>query len=106
MLPNGNGDMNKKNKLQIFFKSELVQRYARTICELAKECWALGISDSSGFSISQVVPDTNIVIVDKSGTGFRRNKITENDLLLIDLASPPYTRHRCSVKLGARSAVS
>src|SRR3989338_4428419 len=68
-----------------YFKSEEVQKHASVICELARECWERSISDSTGFSISQTIPDTNIVIVDKSGTGFRRNKITSEDLLLIDI---------------------
>lgn len=63
----------------------MVQKYANMICELAEECWRLGLSDSTGFSISQIIPDTDIVITDKSGTGFRRNKITPKDLILIDL---------------------
>lgn len=62
------------------FDSKPVQKIAQIICELAEECWKLGISDSTGFSISHVIPNTNIVIVDKSGTGFRRNKIKNNDL--------------------------
>ncbi len=66
------------------FKSREVQNYAHTICGLAAECWERGLSDSTGFSISQVIPDTNIVLTDKSGTGFRRNKITPDDLILID----------------------
>lgn len=66
-----------------YFQSEEVQKYARTMCDLAYECWDLGISDSTGFSISQVLPETDLVLVDKSGTGFRRNKIEESDLLLI-----------------------
>lgn len=68
-----------------YFESEEVQYYARAMCEIAKECWERGLSDSTGFSISQVLPETNLVLVDKSGTGFRRNKITPEDLLLIDL---------------------
>ena len=67
------------------FESRVVQSYARTICEIAQECWTLQLSDSTGFSISQVIPDTDIVLVDKSGTGFRRNKITPEDLLLINM---------------------
>jgi ribulose-5-phosphate 4-epimerase/fuculose-1-phosphate aldolase len=67
------------------FYSEQVQQIAKTICELAQECWELGLSDSTGFSISQIIPDTSIVITDKSGTGFRRNKISLEDLILIDL---------------------
>lgn len=67
-----------------YFDSEEVQKHARIICELARECWELGISDSTGFSISQVIPGTEFVLVDKSGTGFRRNKIQTSDLLLID----------------------
>jgi ribulose-5-phosphate 4-epimerase/fuculose-1-phosphate aldolase len=68
-----------------FFESDLVQKYAKSICEIARECWNLQLSDSTGFSISQVLPDTDIVLVDKSGTGFRRNKINVDDLLLINL---------------------
>ena len=64
------------DKYESFFYSSEVKRYAQIICDLAEECWRLGLSDSSGFSISQVIPNTNIVITDKSGTGFRRNKIT------------------------------
>jgi ribulose-5-phosphate 4-epimerase/fuculose-1-phosphate aldolase len=68
-----------------YFQSDEVQRIAKVICEIARECWDLGLSDSTGFSISQVIPGTDLVLVDKSGTGFRRNKITPDDLLLIDL---------------------
>ncbi len=68
-----------------YFDSDEVQKYARIICELTAECWRLGLSDSTGFSISQRLPGTDIVLVDKSGTGFRRNKITPDDLILIDL---------------------
>lgn len=67
------------------FESKVVQLYAKTICEIAQECWTLQLSDSTGFSISQLIPDTNVVLVDKSGTGFRRNKITTEDLLLISI---------------------
>ncbi len=77
--------MRRQVNYKSLFNSKLVQNYAKIICELTKECWDLGISDSTGFSISQVIPNTDIVIVDKSGTGFRRNKITESDLLLIDI---------------------
>lgn len=75
----------KSTELKKLFYSEEVQTYAKTICELASECWRLGLSDSSGFSISQVIPGTSIVLTDKSGTGFRRNHISVDDLLLIDL---------------------
>ncbi len=68
-----------------FFEGEIVQSFAKSICEIAQECWSLQLSDSTGFSISQVIPDTDIVLVDKSGTGFRRNKITPKDLLLISV---------------------
>lgn len=68
-----------------FFESQVVQEHAKIICELARECWERGISDSTGFSISEIIPDTNIIITDKSGTGFRRNKIIPTDLILIDL---------------------
>lgn len=68
-----------------YFFSKEIQNYGRSICELTKECWDRGLSDSTGFSISQRIPNTNFILVDKSGTGFRRNKINSNDLLLIDL---------------------
>ncbi len=68
-----------------YFESEEVQKYARIICELAHECWERGLSDSTGFSISQIIPETDYVLVDKSGTGFRRNKIKPSDLLLISV---------------------
>jgi ribulose-5-phosphate 4-epimerase/fuculose-1-phosphate aldolase len=77
--------MTKAKNLKKFFYGEEVQRHARVICELARECWELGLSDSTGFSISQIIPGTNIVLTDKSGTGFRRNKITPDDLILISL---------------------
>lgn len=77
--------MKEKINYQKIFKSEAVQKYAQIICELAKECWDLGLSDSTGFSISQRIPNTDMVLVDKSGTGFRRNKISPLDLILIDL---------------------
>lgn len=57
---------------------------ADTICELAKTCWELQLSDSTGFSISCKVSN-NVIMTDKTGTGFRHNKITPNDLILIDL---------------------
>ncbi|MEA2006989.1 MAG: class II aldolase/adducin family protein [Patescibacteria group bacterium] len=66
------------------FKSDGVQAVASQICELARECWVLQLSDSTGFSISCDVGD-NIVISDKTGTGFRRNRITPSDLIMIDL---------------------
>ncbi len=66
-----------------YFGSDEVQKHARVICELARECWNLGLSDSTGFSISQILPDSDAILVDKSGTGFRRNNIHESDLLLI-----------------------
>lgn len=67
------------------FYSKEVQEIAESVCEMAKECWDLGMSDSTGFSVSQILPGTDIVITDKSGTGFRRNKIKPEDLVLIDL---------------------
>ncbi|MEA3322921.1 MAG: class II aldolase/adducin family protein [Patescibacteria group bacterium] len=57
---------------------------AVNICELAKICWDLQLSDSTGFSISCKITD-DIIMTDKTGTGFRRNKITPTDLILIDL---------------------
>lgn len=72
------------NNFEKIFNSEEVQKYAKTICELARECWERGLSDSTGFSISQIIPGTDYILVDKSGTGFRRNKIQPTDLLLIN----------------------
>jgi hypothetical protein len=62
------------NYEKFFFSSE-VQSYAKIICEIAHECWSLQLSDSTGFSISQIIPDTKVVLVDKSGTGFRKTKL-------------------------------
>lgn len=76
--------MPKNINFEKFFYSQEVVTYAKTICDIASECWRLQLSDSTGFSISQVIPDTNIVLADKSGTGFRRNKIEPKDLILID----------------------
>ena len=72
------------NNYKDIFEGDEVQKHANTICELARECWDLGLSDSTGFSISQIIPGTDMILVDKSGTGFRRNKIEPNDLLLIN----------------------
>jgi ribulose-5-phosphate 4-epimerase/fuculose-1-phosphate aldolase len=72
------------DNLKTYFEGEEIQKHARTICELTRECWERGLSDSTGFSISQVIPDTDYILVDKSGTGFRRNRITPYDLLLIN----------------------
>lgn len=66
------------------FNSDEAQEIARTMCDLAKLCWDLRLSDTTGFSISHKITD-NIVITDKTGTGFRRNNISPNDLILIDL---------------------
>lgn len=66
------------------FNSDETQETARTMCDLAKLCWDLRLSDTTGFSISHKITD-NIVITDKTGTGFRRNNINPNDLILIDL---------------------
>ncbi len=76
--------MQKIKDYKSFFESDEVQRVAGIICDLARECWERNLSDSTGFSISQVIPDTNVVITDKSGTGFRRNKIKPEDLILVD----------------------
>jgi ribulose-5-phosphate 4-epimerase/fuculose-1-phosphate aldolase len=67
------------------FYSDTVQRIATTMCDIARECWRLGLSDSTGFSISARVPDSDAILVDKSGTGFRRNNITPEDLILYDI---------------------
>ena len=73
-----------QEKYKKIFESEKVRKYSEIICELAKECWDKNLSDSTGFSITQKIPNTDIIIVDKSGTGFRRNKLKTEDLLLID----------------------
>lgn len=66
------------------FQSQEVQQLANTMCDIAAECWNLGLSDSTGFSISAKIPNTPAILVDKSGTGFRRNKISPSDLLIYD----------------------
>lgn len=73
------------NYEQLFYSDD-VQKIATGICELARECWDLGLSDSTGFSISARIPDTDAILVDKSGTGFRRNKITPEDLIMYDVS--------------------
>ena len=67
------------------FYSDAVQHTANYICEIARECWTLQLNDSTGFSITSRIGDTDAIIVDKSGTGFRRNIITPEDLILIDV---------------------
>lgn len=69
---------------ELFYSKE-VQALCRSMCELARECWDLKLSDSTGFSISARVPNTDAILVDKSGTGFRRNKIIPEDLFLYDI---------------------
>ena len=59
-------------------------KIAEDICNLAKICWNLQLSDSTGFSISCKIND-NIIMTDKTGTGFRHNNIKPMDLMLIDL---------------------
>ena len=39
------------------------------MCDIAAECWNLGLSDSTGFSISAKIPNPPAILVDKSGTG-------------------------------------
>jgi len=73
------------NRYKKLFNSKEIKKYAKSICNIAKESWMLGLSDSTGFSISQIIPNTNAILVDKSGTGFRWNRINKDDLLLIDL---------------------
>ena len=38
------------------------------MCDIAAEFWNLGLSDSTGFSISAKIPNTPAILVDKSGT--------------------------------------
>lgn len=66
------------------YRSDDVQKSAKLICELAKTCWDLKLSDSSGFSISLLLND-NLVLTDRTGTGFRRNNIKPKDLILVDV---------------------
>lgn len=67
------------------FESKEAQKLSKIICEIAKECWNLKLSDSTGFSISAKIPESDAIIVDRSGTGFRRNKIEPGDLILINI---------------------
>lgn len=50
------------------FQSQEVQQLANTMCDIAAEFWNLGLSDSTGFSISAKIPNTPAILVDKSGT--------------------------------------
>jgi ribulose-5-phosphate 4-epimerase/fuculose-1-phosphate aldolase len=54
------------------------------IVETLQYMWDRGYANTTGVSISERT-DEDRIIVDQSGTGFRRCKITENDLLVIDM---------------------
>ena len=71
------------NHRELFY-SPPAKELADNICDLARECWSLRLSDTTGFSISAKIPGTSAILVDKSGTGFRRNRITHEDLILYD----------------------
>jgi len=60
--------------------------------------WERGHANTTGVSISECSSDTRVV-VDQSGTGFKRCKVTEDDLLVIDrecnlLEDAPNGSHR------------
>lgn len=66
--------------------------------EILRCMWDRGHANTTGVSISERV-DGDRIIVDQSGTGFRRCKITENDLLVINtdgnlLEDAPNGSHR------------
>jgi len=71
------------NYRKLFYSDEVAE-IAQNICNLAKTCWDLQLSDSSGFSISHRI-NNRIIISNKTGTGFRQNNIHPEDLILIDL---------------------
>jgi|CXWL01.1.fsa_nt_gi ribulose-5-phosphate 4-epimerase/fuculose-1-phosphate aldolase len=54
------------------------------IVEVLRCMWERGYANTTGVSIS-VRADGDRIIVDQSGTGFRRCKVTEGDLLVINL---------------------
>lgn len=54
------------------------------IVEIIKCMWDRGHANTTGVSISERIGER--IIVDQSGTGFRRCRITEDDLLVIDEA--------------------
>lgn len=54
------------------------------IVEILGYMWDRGHANTTGVSISERA-DGDRIIVDQSGTGFRRCKITEDDLLVIDI---------------------
>lgn len=68
------------------------------IVEVLRCMWDRGHANTTGVSISERADESRI-IVDQSGTGFRRCKITEDDLLVIDtegnlLEDAPNGSHR------------
>jgi ribulose-5-phosphate 4-epimerase/fuculose-1-phosphate aldolase len=56
----------------------------KKIIETLKDLWDRGHMNTTGVSISIRLED-NRILVDQTGTGFRRAQVTEGDLLLIDL---------------------
>ena len=54
------------------------------IVEVLRHMWDRGHANTTGASVSERVSGTDRILVDQSGTGFRRCQITEDDLLIID----------------------
>lgn len=74
------------------------QEIRSEIVDILRYMWDRGHANTTGVSISERA-DGDRIIVDQSGTGFRRCKITENDLLVIDtdanlLEDAPNGSHR------------
>jgi ribulose-5-phosphate 4-epimerase/fuculose-1-phosphate aldolase len=56
----------------------------KKIIEILKDLWDRGHMNTTGVSIS-IRLDENRILVDQTGTGFRKARVTEGDLLIIDL---------------------
>jgi L-fuculose-phosphate aldolase len=54
------------------------------IVEIVRELWARGHMDTTGVAVS-VRTDENRVLVDPSGTGYRRGNVSEEEIITIDL---------------------
>ncbi|GAB4144788.1 MAG: hypothetical protein OHK0017_03650 [Patescibacteria group bacterium] len=70
----------------LFWSKELMEyiEERNQLLEIVNLLWKRQYADSTGICVSQRV-DQNLVLVDTTGTGYRRCKDDINDLILIDL---------------------
>ena len=60
------------------------QRERIQMIDVIKDMWELGLANSTGIAVSMRLDD-GTVLTDRSGTGFRRCKISGDDLMVISL---------------------